>query len=122
MTREEAIKVIEKNLMNRSEDLREALSIAIEALKEWCDWIPCAEEMPVEHEWIGTKRFGTTKSDNVLVTIVDKRVIAGKMPEYMKDRVVICDCFFNGEINKMHILSDVPIAWKPMPKPYRENE
>ena len=31
-------------------------------------WIPCNERMPEEHEWIGTKKFGTTISNEVYVT------------------------------------------------------
>lgn len=31
-------------------------------------WILCSKRMPEEHEWIGTKQFGTTISDEVYVT------------------------------------------------------
>lgn len=31
-------------------------------------WIPVSEKMPEEHEWIGTRTFGTTISDEVYVT------------------------------------------------------
>ena len=32
------------------------------------NWILCSERMPEEREWIGTKQFGTTISDEVYVT------------------------------------------------------
>lgn len=32
------------------------------------EWILCSERMPEEYEWIGTKQFGTTVSDEVCVT------------------------------------------------------
>lgn len=49
----------------------EALDMAIKALKQMnssenqSNWIPCSERMPDEHEWLGTKKFGTTISDEV---------------------------------------------------------
>ena len=36
-------------------------------------WIPCSEKMPEEHEWIGTKKFGTTISDEVYVTFENEK-------------------------------------------------
>ena len=38
-------------------------------LLEQTKWILCSEKMPTEHEWMGTKRFGTTISDEVYVTL-----------------------------------------------------
>ena len=54
-------------------------------------WILCSKRMPEEHEWIGTKEFGTTISDEVF----DQNKI---------------DTFYKGS---------VPIAWMPLPKPYK---
>ena len=36
-------------------------------------WILCDERMPEEHEWIGTKKFGTTMSDEVYVTFENSK-------------------------------------------------
>ncbi len=36
-------------------------------------WIPCSERMPEEHEWLGTKKFGTTISDEVYVTFENEK-------------------------------------------------
>lgn len=75
-------------------------------------WVPCSERKPEEFEWIGTKRFKTTKSDQVIVTVE------------MKDggRTVILTSFQNGGIS--HSLcgrfGGKAIAWMPLPEPYGE--
>lgn len=82
-------------------------------------WILCSERMPEEHEWIGTKRFATTKSGKVLITLVDNLVIDGNKKPYYGDRVVVCDHFENGEMRtKFH---GTPIAWMPLPEPYKND-
>ena len=79
-------------------------------------WIPCSVRMPEEHEWLGTKRFGTTKSDEVYVTFEspnEERFCMhlsfqnGKLSAY--DQSII-DAFYKGSR---------PVAWKPMPEPYK---
>ena len=40
----------------------------LKQLREQTKWILCSERIPEEHEWIGTKKFGTTISDEVYVT------------------------------------------------------
>lgn len=90
----------------------------IEALKTQSKWIPCSERMPEEREWIGTEIFGTTISDEVYVTF--------ESPD--GERFVKHLCFQNGmlsgymlkQINAFH-KGSVPIAWMPLPKPYRED-
>ena len=78
-------------------------------------WIPVSERMPEEGEWIGTKEFGTTISDEVYVTFESPKgekfckhicFQNGKLSRY--DQMEI-DAFYKGAI---------PIAWKPLPKPY----
>jgi len=79
-------------------------------------WIPCSERMPEEREWVGTKDFGTTISDEVYVTFESPKgerfckhlsFQNGKVSRY--DQMEI-DAFHKGA---------VPIAWKPLPKPYK---
>ena len=79
-------------------------------------WIPCSERLPEEHEWIGTKMFGTTISDEVCITF-DKngerfvKVMSlqnGKLSNSDKETM---DVFHKGW--KM-------IAWMPLPEPYRK--
>ena len=75
--------------------------------------------MPEEREWIGTKRFGTTISDEVYVTF--------EMPngERFTDHL----SFQNGELSPMK-QSEInafhkgakPIAWQPLPEPYKKGE
>ena len=80
-------------------------------------WIPVSDGLPEEHEWIGTKDFGTTISDEVYVTFEDPN---GK--RFCKHL-----SFHNGkpspydqmEIDAWH-KGAIPIAWKPLPKPYQE--
>ena len=80
------------------------------------NWILCSERMPEEREWIGTKQFGTTISDEVYVTF--------ETPDGQRFAKHIS--FQNGELSR----SDAeimrvwhkgakPIAWKPRPEPYQ---
>ena len=78
-------------------------------------WIPCSERMPEEHEWIGTKKFGTTISDEVYVTFENEKgerfckhlsFQNGKLSRYDQFHM---DTWFKGS---------KPIAWMPLPKPF----
>jgi len=78
-------------------------------------WIPCSEKMPEEREWIGTKDFGTTISDEVYVTFESPKgerfckhlsFQNGKISRYDQMKI---DTFHKGAI---------PIAWMQLPKPY----
>jgi hypothetical protein len=81
------------------------------------NWIPCSDRMPEEHEWIGTKMFGTTISDEVYVTF--------EAPDGQRFADHIS--FQNGKLSRsdehrMKVLykGAKPIAWKPQPEPYQE--
>ena len=104
-------------------DFMEARDMAIAALEkaetncpEFPDsWVPCSKKMPEEHEWIGTKQFGTTISDEVYVTFENPKgerftkhlsFQNGKVPNFEQRTI---DAFYKGS---------VPIAWKPKPKPW----
>lgn len=78
-------------------------------------WIPCSERMPEEHEWIGTKKFGTTISDEVYATFENEKgerfckhmqFQNGKLSRYDQFHM---DTWFKGS---------KPIAWMPLPKPF----
>ena len=78
-------------------------------------WIPCSERMPEEHEWIGTKEFGTTISDEVYVTFENEK--GERFCQHMQ--------FQNGELSRydqFHMdtwfKGSKPIAWMPLPKPF----
>ena len=80
------------------------------------DWILCSERMPEEREWIGTKQFGTTISDEVYVTF--------EAPD--GQRFVDHISFQNGKLShtdeyRMKVIFNnaKPIAWKPCPEPYK---
>ena len=82
-------------------------------------WISCSERMPEEREWIGTKTFGTTISDEVYITFESPKgerftkhlsFQNGKVPSFKQREI---DAFYKGS---------VPIAWKPLPEPYRGGE
>ena len=87
----------------------------IRALPSTDEWIPCSERLPEEHEWIGTKRFGTTISDKVHITfdVNGERFVKtlslqnGELSNHEKR---IMDTFYKGW--KM-------IAWMPLPEPYK---
>ena len=81
-------------------------------------WIPCSERMPEEHEWLGTKEFGTTISDEVYVTFENEK--GERFCRHMS--------FQNGELSSydqfyMDTLfkGSKPIAWMPFPEPYKPN-
>ena len=78
-------------------------------------WVPCSKKMPEEHEWIGTKQFGTTISDEVYVTFENPKgerftkhlsFQNGKVPNFEQRTI---DAFYKGS---------VPIAWMEKPKPW----
>lgn len=111
------------SLFTRAVDRSNALIIAIEALEKAemnCSeipdsWIPCNVKMPEEHEWIGTKEFGTTISDEVYVTFENPKgerftkhlsFQNGKLPNFEQRTI---DAFYKGS---------VPIAWMPKPEPW----
>ena len=81
-------------------------------------WILCDERMPEEHEWIGTKKFGTTISDEVYVTFENEKgerfckhlsFQNGKLSRYDQFHM---DTWFKGS---------KPIAWMPLPEVYEPN-
>ena len=83
---------------------------------EQTKWILCSKRMPEEHEWIGTKEFRTTISDEVYVTFENpegKRFVKhisfqnGKLSGFDHSKI---DAFHKGS---------VPIAWMPLPEPYK---
>ena len=117
----EILEGIEEFWGNLPEDgllVEEAVSMAISALKEraWNDWILCSERMPEEREWIGTKHFGTTISDEVYVTF--------EAPS--GERFAKHIMFQNGRLSSsdQRVMDTVfkgakPIAWRPHPEPYK---
>lgn len=117
----EILEGVEEFWGNLPEDgllVEEAVSMAISALKEraWNDWILCSERMPEEREWIGTKLFGTTISDEVYVTF--------EAPS--GERFAKHIMFQNGRLSSsgQRVMDTVfkgakPIAWRPQPEPYK---
>ena len=82
-------------------------------------WIPCSERLPDEHEWLGTKKFGTTISNEVYVTF--------EAPDGQRFAKHIS--FQNGKLSpvdeqrmKVWFKGAKPIAWMPLPEPYREGK
>ena len=104
-------------------DMEQGYINAIECLEELPSaqpeqrWIPCSERLPDEHEWLGTKKFGTTISNEVYVTF--------EAPDGQRFAEHIS--FQNGKLSpvdeqrmKVWFKGAKPIAWKPLPEPYRE--
>ena len=100
------------------------------AMKSWWDaeynepsssgkpnrWIPVSEKMPEEHEWIGTKRFGTTKSNEVYVTFeTPKGDRFTKHLSFQNGKLSLAD---QQTINAFY-KGSVPVAWMPLPEPYK---
>ena len=79
-------------------------------------WILCSVRMPDEHEWLGTKKFGTTISNEVYVTF--------EAPDGQRFAKHIS--FQNGKLSpvdeqrmKVWFKGAKPIAWMPLPEPYK---
>lgn len=96
---------------NFCKDIDEQPTISLEP-----DWTPCSEQMPKEHEWLGTKRFGTTISDEVYVTFESPKgerfcrhlsFQNGKLSAFDQSTI---DAFFKGSR---------PVAWMSLPEPYK---
>lgn len=78
-------------------------------------WILCSERMPEEYEWLGTKKFGTTISDEVYVTFENEK----------GERFCEHTTFQNGELGRYDqffmetwFKGSKPIAWMPLPEPF----
>lgn len=91
----------------------------LKQLREQTRWILCSERLPEEREWIGTKRFETTISDKVFVTLENSKgerytqylsFQNGKLSTTDQSKV---DAFFEG---------GTPIAWMPKPQPYNPTD
>lgn len=105
-------------------DCADQIEVQIEAYlkdvpeKNVGEWISCSKRMPEECEWIGTKTFGTTISDEVYVTF--------EAPDGQRFADHIN--FQNGKLSRsdeqrMKVIykGAKPIAWMPLPEPYRGN-
>ena len=82
-------------------------------------WIPVTERLPEEHEWIGTKMFGTTISDEVFVTF--------EAPDGQRFTDHIS--FQNGKLSasdaermRVWYKGAKPVAWMPLPEPWKGEE
>jgi hypothetical protein len=79
-------------------------------------WIPVSEKLPEEHEWIGTKRFGTTMSNEVYVTFeTPKGDRFTKHLSFQNGKLSLAD---QQRINTLY-KGSVPVAWMPLPEPYK---
>lgn len=125
MENREAIGLIRQMIKDNEEDGgvefgnkdKEALTLAISALEQE-RWIPVTERLPEEREWIGTKHFGTTISDEVYVTFEAQS--GERFARHMM--------FQNGRLSgyDQRVVDTVfkgakPIAWRPHPEPYKED-
>lgn len=80
-------------------------------------WTPIDEMLPEEHEWIGTKTFGTTISDEVYVTFESPN--GERFTKHLSFQNGKVSNFVQGEIDAFH-KGSVPIAWMPLPEPYNK--
>ena len=83
--------------------------------KEVPKWIPVSERLPEEHEWIGTKKFGTTISDKIHITFDVNgerfvKTLSLQNGELSNQEKLFMDTFYKGW--KM-------IAWMPLPEPWK---
>ena len=117
MTTEKAIEILsDVGDINRccAEDA-EALDMAIKALEQ-TRWIPISERLPEEHEWIGTKEFGTTISDEVYVTFESPK--GERFAKHLRFQNGRVSNAVQREIDAFH-KGSVPVAWMPLPEPYK---
>ena len=105
----EYIELLKKELKAQ----RKLTSRAIDKLRQ--EWIPCSERLPEEREWIGTKQFGTTISDIVLITF-----------DVHGEKFVKPMSLQNGELSRADkktmdaFYKDWNmLAWMPLPEPWK---
>ena len=111
-------RIIDDYLANRPTE-RDSLIVAVQTAfdaLEQSEWTLCSKRMPEEHEWIGTKRFGTTISDEVYVTF--------EAPDGQRFADHIS--FQNGKLSasdaermRVWYKGAKPIAWKPLPEAWK---
>lgn len=80
------------------------------------DWTLCSKRLPEEHEWIGTKTFGTTISDEVYVTFESQK--GERFTKHLNFQNGKVSSFTQREIDVFY-KDAVPIAWMPLPEPYK---
>lgn len=88
----------------------------LKQLEEQTRWFPCSERMPKEHEWIGTKEFGTTISDEVYVTFENPK--GERFVKHLSFRNGKLSSLDQHKIDMLH-KGSVPIAWQSLPIPYK---
>ena len=85
-------------------------------------WIPCKERLPEMHEETGIlKRFVSRRSEEVLVTIKDRKY--DKLIVHSKCELL--DGKWHGDIFKWLEASNCDYkvtAWMPLPKPFKEGD
>lgn len=86
----------------------------IEKVENDRKWIPVSEKLPEEHEWIGTKTFGTTISDEVYVTFESPK--GERFTKHLSFQNGKVSNFVQREIDALY-KGSVPIAWMPLPEP-----
>lgn len=104
-----------RKVLYKKEDIIKVLK-ALPSSKD--DWIPCSERLPEEREWIGTKSFGTTKSDTILMTFdVDGtrfvKPLSLQNGKLSKADAKTMDAFYKGW---------KVVAWMSLPQPYRKDD
>lgn len=110
MTREEAIDILKDwdgyFIGHSSDDVNEALDMAIKALEQEPRWIPVSEELPKRTGWylITFKVYGGGYAVSDLCYRKPENYWTGK------------------DISKKVFDNDEVIAWMPLPKPYEPQE
>lgn len=103
-------------------DYKEALKMLLDKIEHAPtidpepQWILCSKRMPEEHDWIGTKELGTTISDEVYVTFENPR--GSNFCKHLSFQNGKLSAFDKSTIDAFHKGSK-PIAWMPLPKPWK---
>lgn len=110
---DEVIEIIEKeplkDIRTEIENVKNNLSVTPQP-----KWILVSERFPEEREWVGTKRFGTTISDEVYVTFESPK--GERFTKHLSFQNSKVSNFVQKEIDVFY-KGSVPIAWMPLPEP-----
>ena len=111
-------RILDDVLANRPTE-RDSLIVAVQTAfdaLEQSEWNLCSKRMPEEHEWIGTRRFGTTISDEVYVTFEahDGQRFADHI-SFQNNKLSRPDA----ERMRVWYKGAKPIAWMPLPEHYK---
>ena len=117
MTNEEAAKLLKslKEFLN-TDSLKDAVDVAIAALRNQPRWIPCSKRMPDKEFEEGVEKGTVMDLYPCLVTRYATHSLVNPKRLYVAKHYYDGDDFVN---NGQQECTESVVAWMPLPEPYR---